>query len=158
MCTGHPGSVVSVGRADINRYGRCVRETLAERFGSGEGSASNSELVVVAGDVLGGGSSNETRAKEKNLLLGGLGGDIRWLQLGQDVDTIFKHRASKLWKSQVSSAVDIRIVVFRVWNSAERGLEISTSLFRANHDTDLTGGIYLYQLASLNRQHGVTDK
>lgn len=130
----------SVSRGDVNRYGGGVGEAGSEVLCSSESSASDGELVVVSGDVIGGRASNKTGTKEKHLLLGRGRGRSSTAELRQDVDAVLKHGTTELGDGKGSS-VDLRVVVPGVGNSTEGNGEVSGRVLGAHHDTDLTGGV-----------------
>lgn len=130
----------SVSRGDVNRYGGGVGEAGSEVLCSSESSASDGELVVVSGDVIGGRASNKTGTKEKHLLLGRGRGRSSTAELRQDVNAVLKHGTTELGDGK-GSLVDLRVVVPGVGNSTEGNGEVSGRVLGAHHDTDLTGGV-----------------
>ena len=132
-----------IGGADINGHGGGVGETGAELLSGSVGSARNSKLVVVSGDVFGGGAGNETGTEEEDLLLGGLSaGDlVLGERLGEEVDAVVEHGSAELGEGEEGTLVDVRVVVSALGDGPERGRDVSAGLLGADHDTDLSTGV-----------------
>jgi hypothetical protein len=133
---------------DVNGHGGGVGELGSEGLGGGEGPASDGKLVVVLGDVVGSGRSNETGTKEKNLLLAGLG-SVVVPKLGKDVDVVLEHGSTELGEGE-RGLVDVGVVVSTVGDGSERLGQVSSLGLGADSDTDLTRGVY--QSAQLKKE------